>query len=91
MFRNNKEMVFRVKATQLMQNNTGTRINGQTPGKFYIINSLNSTSGCLVARMSGSGSTCFGLYEKKHEAEKAKKHLFNKFPNAWIKVAKIFS
>ena len=57
----------------------------------YLINSLNLTSGCLVARMSGSGSTCFGLYEKKDEAEKAKKHLLNKFPNAWIKVAKIFS
>ncbi len=56
-----------------------------------LINSLNLTSGCLVSRMSGSGSTCFGLYEKKLEAEKAKKHLFNKFPNAWIKVAKIFS
>ena len=56
-----------------------------------LINSLNLTNGCLVARMSGSGSTCFGLYEKKDEAEKAKKHLLNKFPNAWIKVAKIFS
>ena len=56
-----------------------------------LINSLNLTSGCLVARMSGSGSTCFGLYEKKDEAEKAKKNLLNKFPNAWIKVAKIFS
>ena len=56
-----------------------------------LINSLNLTSGCLVARMSGSGSTCFGLYEKKVEAEKAKKHLLNKFPCAWIKVAKIFS
>ena len=56
-----------------------------------LINSLKLTSGCLVARMSGSGSTCFGLYEKKDEAEKAKKHLLNKFPNAWIKVAKIFS
>ena len=61
------------------------------PNIKNLINSLNLTSGCLVARMSGSGSTCFGLYEKKHEAEKAKKHLFNKFPNAWIKVAKIFS
>ena len=61
------------------------------PAINELINSLNSTSGCLVARMSGSGSTCFGLYEKKDEAEKAKKHLLNKFPNAWIKVAKIFS
>ena len=56
-----------------------------------LINSLNLTRGCLVARMSGSGSTCFGLYEKKDEAEKARKHLLNNFPNAWIKVAKIFS
>ena len=56
-----------------------------------LINSLDLTTGCLVARMSGSGSTCFGLYEKKDEAEKAKKHLLNKFPKAWIKVAKIFS
>jgi len=61
------------------------------PAISHLINSLNLTSGCLVARMSGSGSTCFGLYEKKDEAEKAKKHLLNKFPNAWIKVAKIFS
>ena len=56
-----------------------------------LINSLNLTSGCLVTRMSGSGSTCFGLYEKKVEAENARKLLLNKFPNAWIKVAKIFS
>ena len=56
-----------------------------------LINSLNLTSGCLVARMSGSGSTCFGLYEKKDEAEKLKNIFLNKFPNAWIKVAKIFS
>ena len=41
MFKNNKEMVFRIKDTTLMQNNTGTRINGQTPGKFYIIKFLN--------------------------------------------------
>ena len=61
------------------------------PAIKILINSLHTTSGCLVARMSGSGSTCFGLYEKKDEAEKAKKHLLNKFPNAWIKVAKIFS
>jgi hypothetical protein len=41
MFRNNKEMVFRIKNIAQMQNNTGTRINGQTPGKDYIIKYLN--------------------------------------------------
>ena len=61
------------------------------PAINVLINSINLTCGCLISRMSGSGSTCFGLYENKVEAEKAKKHLLNKFPNAWIKVAKIFS
>ena len=40
-----------------------------------LIDSFHTTSGCLISRMSGSGSTCFGLYEKKVEAENAKKHL----------------
>ncbi|MFL2812240.1 MAG: 4-(cytidine 5'-diphospho)-2-C-methyl-D-erythritol kinase [Paracoccaceae bacterium] len=61
------------------------------PAIKNLIDSLHTTSGCLISRMSGSGSTCFGLYEKKDDAKKAKKHLTNKFPNAWIKVAKIFS
>jgi len=41
MFRNGKEMVFRIKDTTQMQNNTGTRINSQTPGKSDIIKRLN--------------------------------------------------
>ena len=56
-----------------------------------LIDSIYKTSGCLISRMSGSGSTCFGLYEKKFEAEQAKKKLMYKFPKAWIRVAKIFS
>ena len=43
MFRNGKEMVFRIKdISSKMQNNTGTRINGQTPGKSEIIKHLNT-------------------------------------------------
>jgi len=41
MFKNGKEMVFRIKDTGQMQNNTGTRINAQTPGKGDIIKRLN--------------------------------------------------
>lgn len=41
MFRNGKEMVFRIKDLNQLQNNTGTRINGQTPGKGDIIKRLN--------------------------------------------------
>ena len=41
MLRNGKEMVFRIKDLNQLQNNTGTRINGQTPGKGDIIKRLN--------------------------------------------------
>jgi hypothetical protein len=41
MFRNNKEMAFKIKDISQMQNNTGTRINGQTPGKGDVIKRLN--------------------------------------------------
>jgi hypothetical protein len=43
MFRNGKEMVFRIKdISSKMQNNTGTRINGQSPSKSEIIKRLNT-------------------------------------------------
>ena len=54
-----------------------------------LIDNFHMTKKCLFSRMSGSGSTCFGLYEKKFEAQQAKKYLENKFPKAWIKVTKI--
>ena len=41
MFYNEKEMVFRLKDINQMQNNTGTRINGLTPYKSDIIKRLN--------------------------------------------------
>ena len=41
MFRNDKEMVVRLKDVTQMQNNVGTRISGQTPGKGVLIRYLN--------------------------------------------------
>lgn len=61
------------------------------PSIKILLDHFEMTSGCLISRMSGSGSTCFGLYEKKSEAVKAKNFLLQKFPKSWIKVAKILS
>ena len=61
------------------------------PAIKTLLEGFNQTNNCLFSRMSGSGSTCFGLYEKKNEAELAKKQLLKTFPKAWVKVAKIFS
>ena len=44
-----------------------------------IIAAIGETEGCLLSRMSGSGATCFGLYETMEAAQKA----VNRFPDYW--------
>jgi 4-diphosphocytidyl-2-C-methyl-D-erythritol kinase len=36
-----------------------------------VIDHLNAQPGCLMARMSGSGGTCFGLFEAERAARDA--------------------
>lgn len=43
------------------------------------------TSNCLLSRMSGSGSTCFGLYDSPEIAGKAAAELKKSYPDWWIK------
>ena len=45
---------------------------------------LLQTNGCLLARMSGSGATCFGLYETQAAAEAAAHHIKDRFPTWWV-------
>jgi 4-diphosphocytidyl-2-C-methyl-D-erythritol kinase len=40
-----------------------------------VLTALQSTSGCLLARMSGSGATCFALYPDAGEAQRAAERL----------------
>jgi 4-diphosphocytidyl-2-C-methyl-D-erythritol kinase len=41
------------------------------PAISAVIQALTGTRGCLLARMSGSGATCFGLYETARHAQDA--------------------
>jgi 4-diphosphocytidyl-2-C-methyl-D-erythritol kinase len=45
---------------------------------------LQETEGCLLARMSGSGSCCFGLYASAQEAEQAAYSLRQHQPDWWV-------
>ncbi|MBP6011014.1 MAG: 4-(cytidine 5'-diphospho)-2-C-methyl-D-erythritol kinase [Alphaproteobacteria bacterium] len=47
-------------------------------------NALVATDGCLIARMSGSGATCFGLYASKESAEAAAKTIAEAHPTWWV-------
>lgn len=50
---------------------------------------LEQTSGCLLARMSGSGGTHFGLYETLPAAETAAATLRTVHPGWWIEPGRI--
>ena len=41
------------------------------------------SNGCLLARLSGSGATCFGLFAEKRDAEFAARNLSRAYPKWW--------
>ncbi|WP_456388761.1 4-(cytidine 5'-diphospho)-2-C-methyl-D-erythritol kinase [Profundibacter sp.] len=51
---------------------------------------ISQTTGCLLARMSGSGATCFGLFKTADAANAAAGVISAARPDWWIKAA-IFS
>jgi 4-diphosphocytidyl-2-C-methyl-D-erythritol kinase len=53
----------------------------------HILVALEETSPCL-SRMSGSGSTCFAIYENNQSLEDAYKKLQILYPNYWIAISK---
>ncbi len=50
-----------------------------------VINALNSYNDCLLVRMSGSGASCFGLFEHMKDAELAANIIKQENPDWWIK------
>ena len=50
-----------------------------------VLKTLAATPGCQLARMSGSGSTCFGLYETVAEAEAAVLEIAANRPEWWVR------
>ncbi len=50
---------------------------------------LRATSRCMVARMSGSGSACFGLYDSKDAADAASEQVRLQRPDVWVTSATV--
>lgn len=51
---------------------------------------IQTTPNCLIARLSGSGATCFGLYDSAGAAKAAVNKLRQEHPHWWVKAANIF-
>jgi 4-diphosphocytidyl-2-C-methyl-D-erythritol kinase len=50
-----------------------------------VLASLQMLKGCRLARMSGSGATCFGLFASPDESKAAADILRVKFPSWWVR------
>jgi 4-diphosphocytidyl-2-C-methyl-D-erythritol kinase len=49
-----------------------------------VISALNATNGAWLARMSGSGATCFALYENTADAKRAADQILREHPEWWV-------
>ncbi len=52
-----------------------------------VLATLRDTAGCMLARMSGSGATCFGLYAVEAAATAAARRMATTRPGWWVRAA----
>ena len=52
-----------------------------------VLTALETTKNCLFARMSGSGATCYGIFETRRQAKVAASRISLMHPDWWIKTA----
>jgi 4-diphosphocytidyl-2-C-methyl-D-erythritol kinase len=64
-----------------MRNDLEPAANALCPVIGSVLASLAAVPGCLLARMSGSGATCFGLFVDTEAAEAAARGLVR--PGWW--------
>jgi 4-diphosphocytidyl-2-C-methyl-D-erythritol kinase len=54
-----------------------------------VLAALAAAPGCLLARMSGSGATCFGLFAAAPEAGAAARSIAGAHPAWWVRAASL--
>jgi 4-diphosphocytidyl-2-C-methyl-D-erythritol kinase len=54
-----------------------------------VLEALNAAPGALIARMSGSGATCFALFEGAQQAERAAAEIASAHPEWWVRAARL--
>ena len=57
---------------------------GFCPAISEVLTEIAATENCALARMSGSGGTCFGLYANQSDADLAAQILGTKHPKWWV-------
>lgn len=62
----------------------------EAPARFMmpeidpVLAAMKAQAGCLLARLSGSGATCFGLFGEKRDADFAARNIGRAYPKWWV-------
>ncbi len=59
------------------------------PAIAEVLQRLSAAGGCLLARMSGSGATCFGLFAEESAAHAARALLRQASPGWWVEACRL--
>jgi 4-diphosphocytidyl-2-C-methyl-D-erythritol kinase len=78
-------------ALSLRRNGLTEAAIGLVPDIAAVLAALAAAPGCLLARMSGSGATCFGLFADRAAADGAATALARARPGWWVKAAALVS
>jgi 4-diphosphocytidyl-2-C-methyl-D-erythritol kinase len=54
------------------------------PAIGEVLTALNATNGAWLARMSGSGATCFAIFENTADAQRAAQKIQSDYPQWWV-------
>ena len=49
-----------------------------------MLDAISSTPGCHLARLTGSGATCFGVYDNDNAAMAAVNKIKQQYPRWWV-------
>jgi 4-diphosphocytidyl-2-C-methyl-D-erythritol kinase len=79
------------EALKTRRNDLAEAAVGLVPAIRDILAALEAQPGCLVARMSGSGATCFALFARAEEAERAAIALRATGRGWWIEASELLA
>lgn len=76
--------------TDLLKNSVNDLSHSATqivPEITNVLQTLDVQKGCRIARLSGSGATCFGLFDTESQAEHAANEIARENPDWWVRAA----
>ena len=70
------------------QNDLQSIVEKNHPSLKNLLTNISSEKGCYLSRLSGSGSTCYGLFNNENCSKAALRALRKRYPKFWFSTAK---